>query len=126
MYYTQHYTHALYSYPESYLDVSANNWYSHDAWQGDGSGFTQEFSLGLQLNAAVAVLNHSNNNIRTEGATHIAAALRYYMYPAYTIQHALYYWALRHFSQGALYSPCTALYSPYTALLSGSTGRCRS
>ena len=56
------------------LDVSNNSWYD-EGWKGDGPGFAKEFAIGVRANGAMTSLDLSNNNLKHEGAKHIAAAI---------------------------------------------------
>ena len=53
------------------LDISGEDY----AWLQCDIEFVKEFSVGLSANGALTSLNVSNNWLKAEGATHIAAAL---------------------------------------------------
>ena len=48
----------------------------------DGPGFAQELTQGIRENGALTSLNLAHNNLRAEGAKHIAEAVRVNVSPA--------------------------------------------
>jgi hypothetical protein len=59
------------------LNVSSNNWSENRGSDtGDGPGFAQELAVGIKDMGAMTSLNLSSNEIGSEGAMHVAEAIK--------------------------------------------------